>query len=96
VEEIVVSTEAAAHNKITQNFVNAILSGEELLVPAREGLASVELANAILLSSYLGITLTMPLDGAQYEEALKKWIASSTLEKKVVDVAVGDFSKSWH
>ena len=84
------------HSTITQNFIDAILDGAPLLCPAAEGINSVELANAILYSSLLGQTVTMPLDGLAYEQRLNKLIAESKFEKKTVTSAGEDFSKSFN
>jgi predicted dehydrogenase len=84
-----------SHLVITQNFVDAILDGKPLLAPAEEGLASVELANAMLYSSHLGKAVDLPLDGDGYERLLKERIASSKFVKKSTDVKSGDFSKSF-
>lgn len=70
------------HTGILKNFVAACLDGAELLAPAREGVHSVELGNAILYSSETGETVHLPLDSARYAALLKKKIASSTFKKK--------------
>lgn len=74
------------HIGVMQNFANAILNGEKLIAPAAEGIHSVELANAMLLSSHKGETVTLPMDAAEYETLLKARIAKSTLGKRTVDV----------
>ncbi len=85
------------HVGILKNFTNAILHGEELVAPAAEGIHSVELANAILLSSIKGDTIEMPLDGPVFEEALKKLTATSKPKKATPKPTPtnDDFSKSF-
>ena len=85
------------HLGILKNFTAAILRGEPLIAPAAEGLRSVELANAILLSSLQGRTVELPLSAPVYEKTLKKLIAGSTLKKKTVAMAApaADFAKSF-
>jgi len=84
------------HTGIMKNFTNAILKGEKLLSPAPEGIRSVELGNAILMSSFSGETVEMPLSGARYEKLLKTLIAKSRFKKKVVKKAVvKDFTSSF-
>ena len=85
------------HNEILQNFVEAILDGRPLLAPAVEGIHSVELANAILLSSFTGKTIDLPMDGRAYERRLKKLIAKSKPRspKKVKKAVAADMSKSF-
>ena len=94
--EIPVVQRGQQHNGILKNFTNAILDGEKLLAPAAEGIHSVELGNAILMSSMLGETVEIPFASAKYEKLLKKLIASSRFKKKVVKATAGeDFSKSF-
>ena len=71
------------HQGIMRNFVNAILDGEKLIAPAEEGVHSVELANAMLLSAFLGEEVSLPIDAALYERELQKRIAKSTARKTV-------------
>ena len=70
------------HCEILKNFTNAILNGEKLIAPAEEGIRSVELANAMLYSSFTGKTVDMPLSASAYETHLKKLIKNSTFKKK--------------
>lgn len=93
--EIPFDNAPAQHATITQNFVDAILDGAPLIAPGREGLHSVELANAILYSSITGQTISLPLDGTAYEAKLKELIASSKFQKKTVAVTSDDFTKSF-
>jgi predicted dehydrogenase len=82
------------HVEVLQNFIDAIVDGQELIAPAVEGIHSVELANAMLYSAWTGAAVDVPLDGAAYEAALQEKIATSRLDKKVVEAEV-DLSKSW-
>jgi predicted dehydrogenase len=68
------------HNEIITNFVNAILDGEALIAPASEGARSVELANAILYSSFERKTIDLPLESAAYEAFLQGKIAGSRFQ----------------
>ena len=83
------------HEEITQNFVDAILDGVPLIAPAEEGIHSVELANAMLFSSFRNETATLPLDGAAYEELLQGLIARSRFEKKAAAGAGVDMTRSF-
>ncbi len=84
------------HLGIFKNFTNAILHGEKLIAPAKEGIHSVELANAMLYSSFTEETVELPLSSKKYEALLKKKIKNSKLKKKVVkNVLVEDMSKSF-
>jgi predicted dehydrogenase len=86
------------HNEILQNFVDAILHGATLLAPAVEGIHSVELANAMLMSAWTDEAVTLPIDGKKYERLLKQKIAESArTKKKARKVVAGneDFAKSF-
>jgi predicted dehydrogenase len=82
VREIPVSGHGDQHIGILRNFAVAILEGKPLIAPAAEGMRSVELANAMLLSSFEDRAIEMPLDGAVYDKALQKKIAESKRSKK--------------
>lgn len=83
------------HAGIMQNFADAILKGEKLVAPAAEGINSVELANAMLLSAHEGQSITLPMNAEQYESLLKQRIANSTFVKEVVEADVAnDFAQS--
>lgn len=79
--EIKAEGELTKHVGIMQNFTNAILHGEPLLAPGVEGIHSVELANAMLYSTFTDSMVELPLDGAAYEQALKDKAAASSAAK---------------
>jgi predicted dehydrogenase len=83
------------HAAITQNFVNAILDGQPLIAPGEDGVNSVELANAMVLSSLAGEILELPMSGAAWEKKLQELITQSTNEKKTVKTAADDFTNSF-
>jgi predicted dehydrogenase len=58
------------HLGILKNFVRAIRRGEKLIAPAGEGLHSVELANAIILSALENRTVDLPLSAPRYARLL--------------------------
>lgn len=61
---------AELHQVLTQNFVDAILDGAPLIAPADQGLRSLELANAMIYSSFTGDTVDLPLNANKYERFL--------------------------
>ena len=65
------------HVGILKNFADAILHQSPLIAPAAEGIRSVELANAMLLSSFTGETIHLPMDAEGYATHLKKLVAGS-------------------
>ena len=66
-----------AHRTVMQNFVDAISTGAPLIAPAAEGLRSLELANAMILSSVTDRAVALPISARRYAAALKKLIAAS-------------------
>jgi len=83
------------HIGIMKNFVEAILDGVPLLAPATEGIHSVELANAMLLSSFENETVLLPLDSSRYDSFLQRKIAESkTKPVSIATPATTDFAKS--
>lgn len=83
------------HALIMTNFVDAIRQGETLLTPAEQGLASLDMANAMLLSTWLKRPVKLPLDRQTYQGALEDRIASSSLRKKSNRKAKIDMSASY-
>jgi len=70
------------HVGILKNFTNAILQGEALLAPAAEGIHSVELANAILLSSLEDCSVDLPLSAPRFAKLLARLKKSPSITKK--------------
>ena len=86
--EIPIRGGGGQHNGILRNFVDAVLDGAPLIAPAEEGLHSVELANAMLMSTFLDRTIALPLDGAAYEALLQEKIATSRGKEKLARIPV--------
>ena len=63
------------HTTVMENFAQHILEGTPLLAPGSDGINGVNLANAILLSSWLGKEVEMPVDEDLYLAELNKKIA---------------------
>jgi predicted dehydrogenase len=78
------------HIAITRNFCRAILYGEDLIAPGAEGIASLELANAMVLSSCRKKTVKIPLKQAEYEELLSELCATSKPKKRARDERITD------
>ncbi len=95
--DIPVAESGGQHIEILQNFTNAILKGEKLLSPAEEGIRSVELANATLLSTWLDRTIELPMQSAEYERILLEKGEKSTFQKTqvVAKASADDFAKSF-
>lgn len=65
------------HLSIHKNFRDAILTGAPLVAPLEDGVASLELANAMLLSGFTGKSVSLPLNAEAYSKELKKRIKRS-------------------
>jgi predicted dehydrogenase len=83
------------HAMVMRNFVGAIAAGQPLIAPGGEGIHSVELANAILLSSLQNRTIQLPLDPGEYARALENLVRSSTKQKRVIAIANEDIASSF-
>ena len=80
----------ATHAAILRNFCRAILHGEARLTPGEEGLFSVELADAITLSSYQKKTVKLPISRPAYEALMAKLIAQSKPKTRVKEQRITD------
>ena len=83
------------HLGILDNFIAAILDDAPLIAPARDGLASVELANAMLYSAFTGERVRLPIDAAAYASALQKRIDDSSRNKTAAASPPADISGSF-
>lgn len=65
------------HEQIIENFADAILNGADLIAPAEEGLNSVAINNAIILSAHKRQMVELPVDGEEFAALLEQYIADS-------------------
>jgi len=75
---------------ITRNFCRAILKGEPILAPGKEGISSLELANAMILSHYRQKTVRIPVNREEYENLLDELRAKSRPKRRVKGQRVTD------
>ena len=75
--EVKVEEKTWGHASITENFARAIREGAELIAPGAEGGTSLELANAIVFSSYTGKEVSLPLDRQVFDRLLRKLVRTS-------------------
>ena len=61
----------SGHAEIMRNWLSAIENGTPLLAPGLEGINSLELANAMVLSEWLGAPVDLPIDDDLYYEKLQ-------------------------
>jgi predicted dehydrogenase len=67
--------DAGGHLAVYLDLVSAIAEGRQPRSSGREGLMSLELANAITLSSFAERAVTTPLDRAEYKALLSDLIS---------------------
>ncbi|MFO7820973.1 MAG: Gfo/Idh/MocA family oxidoreductase [Lentisphaeria bacterium] len=79
--EIPVSGKGEEHLGVLKNWANAIRNGEELLSPGEEGLHSLELSNAMLLSAWQDDWVDLPIDDELFFKELDKRIQTSRYDK---------------
>lgn len=60
------------HDGILRNFVAAIREGVPLVAPGEEGIHSLALINAILMSALEDRAVTLPMDSSRYARLLKR------------------------
>lgn len=77
-----VEGETPQHIGITRNFVAAVLDGEPLIAPAEEGLHSVELINAMIMSGLTKKPVPLPTPHEAYERLLKRLCKTSRYKDK--------------
>jgi len=79
--EIPVQGGGDQHQGICRNFVSAITQGASLLARGEEGIKSLELSNAMLLSSWTDSWVELPIDEGLFYEKLQERIESSASKK---------------
>ncbi len=90
VQEVPVELEEceSGHHVILRNFARAILHGEPLIAPGEEGLMSLELANAVTLSSHKGQTVELPIDRQEFNELIDYLRSTSSFRDEWGDTRV--------
>jgi predicted dehydrogenase len=94
-EKIEFSGAGGQHAEVLANFAAAILRGERLIAPAEEGIHSVELANAMLLSAWRGNAVPVPISARGYARQLKQRADNSVAKDTVGDQLTDDLSASF-
>ena len=70
-------------NGIIQNWVDAIAKGTELIAPGEEGIKSLMLSNAMLLSTWTDNWVNLPIDEDLFYEHLQEKIQNSKTKIEV-------------
>ena len=96
-EEIVQEEKETAHAGILQNWANAILHGEPLMSPGRDGLNELTISNAAYLSQWTGNQpIELPMDTALFDRLLAERAATSAYkEGKRQKAPEGKYSQRW-
>ena len=81
--EIKVEGETTSHVGIINDWVDSIKNDTEMLSPGEEGIRSLELSNAMLLSTWQDDWVDIPVSEDQFYEELQKRIEESDYEKDV-------------
>lgn len=83
------------HAAVLANFAAAVLHDEPLIAPAAEGIASLALANSMLMSTWQERSIDLPLDSQAYQACLDDRIRQSSLRQKAdIDVTI-DMDQSY-
>lgn len=82
------------HVGVLNAFAGAILRGEPLVADGAEGIHGLELSNAMHLSSWLGQTVTLPVDEDLFLEKLNEHRMASKEKKEVKEITF-DTSNSY-
>jgi hypothetical protein len=77
------------------NFISSIVHNETLIASAKDGLASLDIANAILLSTWQEQSIAMPLKRDEYQKKLNDKVAHSLPRKKSNIKAHIDMNQSY-
>jgi predicted dehydrogenase len=93
--EIPFSSTGGQHEQVLRNFGDAIRHKAKLIAPAAEGMASVELANAMLLSSIKGRPVDIPLNAAVFHRELNRLVRGSKEKKAVRKADLSGFAQSF-
>ena len=83
-QPIAIGEGETGHVVVIRAFARHILYGEKLVAPGADGLASLELANAITLSSYLKKPVKLPISRKAYDAFLAAMRRKYRSDKKSV------------
>ncbi len=83
------------HVGVLNAFAAHILRGEPLVAEGREGINGLMISNAAFLSSWLGETVSLPIDEDLFLRKLQEKINGSTHKKVVNEHVEGDMSSTF-
>ncbi len=83
------------HSAVTGNWVQSILHSVPLVSPGEEGINSLEISNAMLLSSWLDDWVNIPVDSDLFNRLLDEQIKKSKFKKNSERAGILDITKSF-
>ena len=83
------------HGDMIQNFVNAILNGEELISHGTDGVLELSISNAAYLSSWTKSSVRLPLDTQLFENLLSEHAQNSNKIISAKNNTTADYSDRW-
>jgi hypothetical protein len=83
------------HVEVMNKFAGAILRGEELTASGEEGINGLTISNAAFLSSWIGETVSLPIDEDLFYEKLQEKINNSTYKKTVIEKVNEDMNSTF-
>ncbi len=84
------------HLGVLKNWTNAIRCGEKLTAPGQDGIHSLELSNAMLLSSWTDSWVDIPIDDDRFQNMLEEKVKTSRYQKKTKGDGPVDLSGSFN
>jgi len=88
--EVSLPERETGHGAILRNFARHILYGEELIAPGVEGINTVEMINAIILSGAKGEPVEIPVDRQAYNAFLAEKVKTSKIKSTGPDKRITD------
>jgi len=79
--EIPVRSGGGGHAEVTRKWIDAILNGTPPLVRGEEGINSLQISNAMLLSAWTDSWVDLPVDEELFYEKLQERVRASTTKK---------------
>ncbi|MBR0535370.1 MAG: Gfo/Idh/MocA family oxidoreductase [Clostridia bacterium] len=74
------------HVEVMNKFAAAILRDEPMTASGQEGINGLTISNAAFLSSWLGETVSLPIDEDKFYSLLQEKINNSTFKKEVKEI----------
>ncbi len=74
------------HIEVMNKFAASILRNEPMTASGQEGINGLTISNAAFLSSWLGETVSLPIDEDKFYELLQEKIKNSTFKKEVKEI----------